>query len=158
MPGVPNDYGTLSIQRRFTNPGGAPITRLRFRITEITTLGSPAAIASPQADLRVLSSTGVVTNSAGEVVTTATGLTLETTGPLYGGLNSTLTVALPGGALAPGNSINVQFLLGVQEQGNFIFFVNVEALFGPPGSVEEGAAAPNLRKGITKASGKAKRR
>ncbi|HEY9402983.1 MAG TPA: proprotein convertase P-domain-containing protein [Pyrinomonadaceae bacterium] len=157
MPGVPNAYGTLSIQRRFRNTGIAPITRLRFRITQITTLGSPAAVASPQADLRVLSSTGVVTDSAGNVVTTVTGLTLESTGSSYGGLNSSLTVVMPGGGLTPGNSIEVQFLLGVQEQGNFIFLVNVEALLGAPGSVEEGATPLNIRKGSTKVSGKAKR-
>jgi hypothetical protein len=63
------------------------------------------------------------------VVTTVNGLTLEQPPqPNGGGLNSTLTVALPGGGLAPGNSIDVQFLLGVQEQGTFKFFVNVEAL------------------------------
>jgi subtilisin-like proprotein convertase family protein len=131
QPGVPNAFGTLSIQRRFKNTTSDPITRLRFRITEMTTLGSPVVTPSPQADLRVLNSTGVVTNSANVIVATVTGLTLETTGPLFGGLNSTLTVALPGGSLAPGNSIDVQFLLGVQVQGNFSFFVNVEALPGP---------------------------
>jgi hypothetical protein len=47
-------------------------------------------------------------------------------------LNSTLTVVLSGGMLAPGNTIDVQFLLGVQQQGNFRFLVNVEALPGLP--------------------------
>jgi hypothetical protein len=47
-----------------------------------------------------------------------------------GGLNSTLTVALPGSALAPNASINVQFVLGVQAGGRFRFLVNVEALPG----------------------------
>jgi subtilisin-like proprotein convertase family protein len=155
VPGVPNAFGTLSFQRRFTNSTGAPITRLRFRITELTTLNSPPVTPNPQADLRVLSSTGVVTNSAGGVVTTVTGLTLESTAPLFGGLNSTLTVALPGGALAPGNTIDVQFLLGVQVQGNFSFFVNVEALPGPPGTLPEGTSA--TKKGTVKASGKGRR-
>jgi hypothetical protein len=96
------------------------------------------------ADLRVLSSTGVVRNSAGTIVRTVNGLTLEAPPqPNGGGLNSALTVVLPGGMLAPGNSIEVQFLLGVQEQGNFSFFVNVEALPGPPGAAPPlvGAAA-----------------
>ncbi|MDX6271235.1 MAG: hypothetical protein QOD28_2458 [Acidobacteriota bacterium] len=156
VPGVPNAFGTLSFQRRFTNSTNAPVTRLRFRITEMTTLGSPIVTANPQADLRVLSSTGVVTNSAGGIVTTITGLTLESTAPLFGGLNSTLTVALPGGALAPGNSIDVQFLLGVQVQGNFSFFINVEALPGPPGTTPE-ATAPT-KKGVTKASSRTKQK
>jgi hypothetical protein len=84
--------------------------------------------------MRVLSSTGTVTNSAGATVVTVTGLTLEEppTQPNAGGLNSTLTVALPGDMLAPNNTIDVQFLLGVQQQGSFRFLVNVEALPGLP--------------------------
>jgi hypothetical protein len=126
---VPNAYGTLSIQRRFKNSTNTSITRLRFRVIDITTLNSPLG-ASPQADMRVLSSTGVVTNSQGQEVVTVTGLTVEQTPaqPNGGGLNSTLTVVLPGGMLAPGNTIDVQFLLGVQQQGSFRFLVNVEAL------------------------------
>jgi hypothetical protein len=131
LSGVPNAYGTLSIQRRFKNSTNAPITRLRFRVVDITTLNSPLG-SSPQADLRVLSSTGVVTNSQGQEVVTVTGLAVEQAPaqPDGGGLNSTLTVVLPGGMLAPGNTIDVQFLLGVQEQGNFRFLVNIEALIG----------------------------
>jgi hypothetical protein len=131
LAGVANAYGTLSIQRRFKNSTNTPITRLRFRVVDITTLNSPAG-SSPLADLRVLSSTGVVTNSQGQEVVTVTGLTVEQApaSPGGGGLNSTLTVVLPGGMLAPGNTIDVQFLLGVQQQGSFRFLVNVEALIG----------------------------
>lgn len=127
---VPNgQFGTLSIQRRFTNTTPDPITRLRFRIVDITTLNSPVASA-PQADLRVLSSTGTVTNSQGQTVATTSPLTLEEppTQPLGGGLNSSLTAIPPGGSLASGSTIDVQFLLGVQAEGNFRFLVNVEAL------------------------------
>jgi Lamin Tail Domain len=122
-------FGTLSIQRRFTNTTPDPITRLRFRIIDITTLNSPV-VAAPQADLRVLSSTGTVTNSQGATVATVTGLTLEEppTQALGGGLNSSLTVIPPNGSLASGSAIDVQFLLGVQAEGNFRFLVNVEAL------------------------------
>jgi hypothetical protein len=121
-------FGTLSMQRRFKNTLGVNVTRLRFRIVDLTTIGNRSA---GQSDLRVLSSTGVVKDSAGNTVVTVNGLTLEPpTQPNGGGLNSTLTVVLPGGGLAPGNTIDVQFLLGVQEQGNFSFFINVEALPG----------------------------
>ncbi|HVG38726.1 MAG TPA: proprotein convertase P-domain-containing protein, partial [Pyrinomonadaceae bacterium] len=131
VPGVPNAYGTLSIQRRFTNTLLVPVTRLRFRVTDVTTLNSPV-VSAPQADMRVLNSTGIVRNSAGTTVITVTGLTLEepATQILGGGLNSSLTVIPPGGALAPGASIDVQFLLGIQQEGSFRFFVNVEALPG----------------------------
>jgi hypothetical protein len=44
-----------------------------------------------------------------------------------GGTNSTAVVNL-GGGLAPGNSVTVQFTLGVQVSGSFRFFVIVEAL------------------------------
>jgi hypothetical protein len=153
LAGVPNAYGTLSIQRRFKNSTNTPITRLRFRVVDITTLNSPVA-SSPQADLRVLSSTGVVTNSQGQEVVTVTGLTVEQAPapPGGGGLNSTLTVVLPGSMLAPGNTIDVQFLLGVQQQGSFRFLVNVEALTGttpdPLGATKaSGTKAAGPRKG-----------
>jgi hypothetical protein len=151
QPGVPNAFGTLSIQRRFKNTTALPVTRLRFRVVDITTLGSPVA-SSPQADMRVLTSTGVVTNSQGQEVVTVTGLTLETPPAQMngGGLNSTLTVALPGGALAPGNTIDVQFLLGVQQQGNFRFLVNVEALPGPTSPSLPSPEQPNMKKRSTK--------
>jgi hypothetical protein len=35
---------------------------------------------------------------------------------------------LPGGSLAPGASVNVQFRLGVQKTGQFKFYVVIEAL------------------------------
>lgn len=131
-------YGTLSIQRRFKNTLGVPVTRLRFRVVDLTTINNRTA---GDADLRVLSSTGAVTNSANTVVVTVKGLTLEAPmQPNGGGLNSTLTVDLEGG-LAPGATIDVQFLLGVQEQGGFSFFVNVEALPGHEAAAAEALGA-----------------
>jgi hypothetical protein len=60
------------------------------------------------------------------------GTTLEQppTQNLGGALNSsmgagTITLANP---LLPGQSINLQFLLGVQSSGSFKFFFNIEAL------------------------------
>jgi len=47
-----------------------------------------------------------------------------------GGHNSSLsagTITLPT-PLQPGQSINLQFLLGVQQTGSFKFFFNIEAL------------------------------
>ncbi|MDX6269981.1 MAG: large repetitive protein [Acidobacteriota bacterium] len=142
-------FGTLSFQRRFKNTLGVPVTRLRFRIVDLTTINNRTA---GQSDLRVLSSTGTVTNSAGNTVVVVNGLTLETPPqPNGGGLNSTLSVVLPGGGLAPGNTIDVQFLLGVQEQGAFSFFINVEAL---PGS----GPIPDEATGTTKAGAMGKQR
>jgi methionine-rich copper-binding protein CopC len=129
--------GTLSVRRRFVNNTGAPVTRLRFRIVDISTLSVPGGIA----DLRALTSTNVVVNgitdngtcsAAGQstpCTITVTGTTLETppAQALGGGDNSSFTVNL-GTPLAAGASINLQFLLGVQQTGSFKFFFNIEAL------------------------------
>ena len=58
------------------------------------------------------------------------GTTLEQppTQSLGGALNSSMgTITLPT-PLAPGASVNLQFLLGVQQTGSFKFFFNIEAL------------------------------
>ena len=65
QPGVSNAFGTLSIQRRFKIATALPITRLRFRFVDITILGTEVT-SSQQAELRVLSSTGVVTTGDGK--------------------------------------------------------------------------------------------
>jgi len=132
--------GTLSIRRRFQNNTGAPVTKLRIRVVDIST----AFISGGGvADLRVLTS-GNVTDTVSDPATctaaslpspctvTILGTTLETppAQPSGGGFNSsvttgTITLATP---LAPGASVNLQILLGVQTTGSFKFFFNIEAL------------------------------
>jgi len=166
--GSPASLGTLSIRRRFSNFTGATVTRLRFRIVDITT--TPEGGANGLADLRAISSTTVTAYCQSESgifhtcsdnptpTTEIVGTTLETDGgeaqggqgqPNGGGFNSTLT--LPN-QLADRASINLQFLLGVEANGFFRFFVNVEALTntGTPTAAKAGA--------LGKASGKRKRR
>ncbi len=127
-PIVNGAAGTLSVRRKFTNNTRSLVTRLRFRVVDITTLGSPNTCGGcAQADLRAVNSTNLS-------VTTTTGLAfvrgtlLNVPAPLGGGLNTALEVPLPGGGLAPGASVNVQFLLGVERAGAFRFFITVEAL------------------------------
>jgi len=135
--------GTMSIRRRFVNNTGAPVTHLRFRVVDISSMPT----SNPIADLRVLSSptitvtgikdsatcaaTGTPTTQPCTVTVFGTALETPPAQPLGGALNSSLTVTptltLPT-PLAPGASINLQFLLGVQNQGSFKFFFNVEAL------------------------------
>lgn len=131
-PPASNPYsnGTLTIRRKFTNNTGAAVTRLRFRIVDITTINAPPGGAG-QADLRVLtSSTQTVTITGGGSVNVQ-GITLELSPQAKGGgFNSsvaagTITTGTP---LANGASINVNFLLGVVSPGTFRFFINVEAL------------------------------
>ncbi|HEY1404109.1 MAG TPA: lamin tail domain-containing protein, partial [Pyrinomonadaceae bacterium] len=136
---VPNGaYGTLALRRKFTNTTGAPVTALRFRVVDITTQNSPGFVSS-HAILRVLSSGGATANGG---TITITGATLEPTPaqPNGGGYNSALAVALPGGGLADGDSINVEFLLGVEQNGSFRFYVNVEAI---PGTESASAGSPS---------------
>ncbi|MDT7540997.1 MAG: hypothetical protein QOE33_901 [Acidobacteriota bacterium] len=121
--------GTLKIRRRFTNNTGGTVSRLRFRIVDITTLNSPGYSAGGgQADLRVLSSAGGTVTNTLTLPVTLTGTTRESP-PAYtlgGGLNTSLSVAL-GGGLSPGNSIDIEFNLGVMQPGSFRFFINIES-------------------------------
>jgi hypothetical protein len=122
-------FGTLDIRRRFTNTTGAPVAALRFRIVDITTF--PPANAST-ADLRALSSSQVVVSLSGGGTAIVEGTTLETplAQTLGGGLNSTLSAGTItfGRPLGLNLSVSLRFLLGVQQQGNFRFLVNVETL------------------------------
>jgi len=135
-PGTNATLGTLSIRRTFKNNTGTIVTRLRFRAVDMTSLPPAVGIA----DLRLLTSSGFSATcvssgggcaGAGSVITIE-GTTLEQppAQTIGGGLNSTasattVTLASP---LAPGASVNVQFLLGVQQGGSFRFLLNVEAL------------------------------
>ncbi len=147
VPAQNSTFGTLSIRRRFVNNTGASVTRLRFRIIDVTTFPAPSGIA----DLRPRTSGAVVVASINDPVTcAATGapLTPPCTATVQGtdleggevgevpiqpngsGFNGSLaagTITL-GTPLANGASINVQFLLGIQQTGNFKLYVNIEAL------------------------------
>jgi subtilisin family serine protease len=127
--GANKTLGTLSIRRRFTNKTGAPVTRLRFRVVDVTTVGSPPAIG-PRADLRVLSSADATARGRDGRQFALRGTTLEEppAQALGGGLNSSLTLDLSSSPLAPGASLDVQFLLGVMREGKYSFVVNVETL------------------------------
>ena len=116
-----------------TNSTGATVTRLRFRVAKITTLPRPDTAT---ADVRVLSSSNSTESQpCGGGSVNILGLTLEQAAapndqPLGGGWNSSLgvpTVSIPGG-LAPGASINVNFLLGVMAGGTYTFMVSTELL------------------------------
>jgi hypothetical protein len=131
-------FGTLDIRRRIQNNTGAAVTRLRFRVIDINTSPSSPGFA----DLRTRTSGSLVVSSIGDALTcspssppctiTVQGTTLEQppSQTLGGAFNSsysveTITLATP---LANGASINVRFLLGIQQPGSFRFFVNVETL------------------------------
>jgi hypothetical protein len=141
-PANNSTFGTLSIRRRFVNNTGAPVTRLRFRIVDQTTFPAPSGIA----DLRSRTSVAVVVAGVNDSATcaatgapatppctvTVQGSTLEQppsspNGTAFNGSMSASTVTV-GTPLAAGASLNLQFLLGIQQTGSFKFFINVEAL------------------------------
>jgi hypothetical protein len=142
VPAQNSTFGTISIRRRFVNNTGASITRLRYRIIDLTTFPAPSGFA----DLRPRTSGAVVVAGINDSVTCAAtgapatppctvsvqGTTLEQppTQPNGGGFNTSLsagTVTL-GTPLANGASINLQFLFGIQQTGTFKVFFNIEAL------------------------------
>lgn len=133
--------GTLEIRRRVVNNTGLAVSRLRFRVIDITTFPTPSGFA----DLRPITSTARLVSGINDTATCAgagpctvfvEGTTLEEppSQPSGGGFNSSLTVDVVtlDTPLQPGESINVRFLLGVQKSGAFRFFVNVEALSFDP--------------------------
>jgi hypothetical protein len=127
-PNNNSTLGTLSIRRQITNLSANDITQLRFRIIDITTVPAGEGIADLRARTSFDSTEADPCNIDGSI--NLVGLTLDDGQPLGGGFNSTLsagTVNLSN-PLAPGSSINVNFLLGVQQTGHFRFFVNIEAL------------------------------
>jgi len=130
-------FGTLSFRRSFTNTSQESVNRLRFRVVNISTLNSPGyAPNNGQADLRLLSSTDTTATPSnpftpGDVAVRGTTLEQPPTQNLGGGLNSTVTLDLAE-PLEAGQSVTVQLLVGVQQNGSYRFFVNVEASFFNP--------------------------
>jgi endonuclease G len=128
--GTNKPLGTLSTRRTWVNNTGQEVTRLRFRIVDMTTLNSPAAFGgAAQAELRALTSSDIVVTRADGSNVNVQGTTLEEppTQAMGGGVNSTLTVQLAS-PIPHGSAVNTQFLLGVQQSGKFNFFINVEAV------------------------------
>jgi len=142
----PNDstFGTLDIRRRVVNTTGASVTRLRFRIVDFTTFPAPSGFA----DLRARSSTLVIVSGISDAGTCLASLGSATTPctvnvqgtnleqppsqPNGGGFGSTMsagTVTL-GTPLANGASLNLRFLLGIQQTGSFIMKVPIADMQG----------------------------
>jgi hypothetical protein len=133
-PANNSTFGTLDIRRTFTNATGGNVTRLRFRVIDLDTF--PAA--SGFADLRPRTSTSLVVTvdrppcGSGSSNITVQGSTLEQppSQPNGGGFNSSWSagVVTLGTPLGNGASIDIRFLLGIQQAGNFRIYLNIEAL------------------------------
>ena len=133
-PANNSTFGTLDIRKTVTNNTGGNVTRLRWRIIDITTFPAPSGIA----DLRPRTSTAVVVtvdrapygSGTSYVIVQGTTPAQPPSQPNGGGFNSslsdgTVTLATP---VANGASIDVRFLLGIQQTGLYKFFLNIETL------------------------------
>jgi subtilisin-like proprotein convertase family protein len=162
-PANNSTFGTLEIRRTFTNNTGGPITKLRFRIMDITTLPAPSGFADLRA--RTVGALAAVTNPCGAAVDLVGTVLEQPPSQLNGGgFNASLlansvtmlaagsggtgttsvagtvksrrgSVRIPTGdiihldaPLPSGSTVNIRFLLGIQQTGTFKFFINVEAL------------------------------
>jgi autotransporter-associated beta strand protein len=115
--------GTLSLRRRFTNNTGQALSKLRFRVADLSTWNS-RQIFGGQAELRVLDAT-----LEGLTGLKATKLETVPAQPQGGGINAgllidgALTLSSP---LTSGQSVDVEFLLGVMRGGTYQFILVVE--------------------------------
>ncbi|BCM88819.1 extracellular exo-alpha-L-arabinofuranosidase [Abditibacteriota bacterium] len=133
--------GRLSLRRTIKNNTGSAVTQMRFRIVAITAGNSTTAGV---ADVRAISSGGVryYASNGATILQAAWPLVLEKpsspneapltassgSGGKGGGLGSTWVVALPGGSLAQGASVGVEFLFGIVTDGNYRVVVDTELL------------------------------
>jgi hypothetical protein len=127
-PANNSTFGTLSVRRKITNNSGADVTRLRFRIVDLTTFPSPSGVS----DLRPRTSGPVIVDLTGGGSAIVVGTTLEQPPSQVngGGFNSSMSASsvTTGTPLPDGASINVQFLMGIQQTGCYRFAVVAESL------------------------------
>jgi CSLREA domain-containing protein len=130
--------GTLSVRRTYTNNTGSNVTRLRYRIVDMTAGPAPVGVA----DLRAISSDPqVITVNSSNITLQGTVLEEAPNQAAGGGINSTMSCCSSTGGtvvgertlslaqpLAPGQTIALQWLLGVKQGGSFRFYLNIEAL------------------------------
>jgi len=127
-------FGTLSFLRTFTNNTGSAITRLRFRVIDQATFPAPTGIA----DMRTHSSGDLTVTvdrapcGSGTSSVTALGTTLEEppsqpNGDAFNSSYSAGAVTL-GTPLSDGASIDLRFLVGLQQHGQYKLGLLVETL------------------------------
>jgi hypothetical protein len=127
--------GTLLYRRRFVNNTGRQVTRLRLRITDISTIGNRAQ--TQQAVIKMLSEGSANVTLTGGGVVPVLGTQLESPSPAGtnyatgGGMNASLLVTLGGGGIPAGGSVNVAYTFGIETGGTFRLVFIVEALTAP---------------------------
>ena len=132
--------GTLMLRRTITNCFGQPttgacanaqpatapqtITRLWVHVTALTTYGDSAGAPGSAALLRALDAPAGSVSTSTETKSLSA-VSLNAPSPASGGgVNSTLTIALPGGALAPGEAVNIELRLRADKTGSYVLAYN----------------------------------
>jgi hypothetical protein len=128
-------FGTVKLRRLITNNTGAALTRLRIRLSDVSTF--PAVTGT--ADLRGRSSTDeTVATDGGPVATKGTTVEQPPAQLNGAGFNSTLSVPTVtlGTPLANGASVAVDLLFGVQQSGVFRLGLEFDSLPGGGASAD----------------------
>ncbi|MEU4472490.1 fibronectin type III domain-containing protein [Micromonospora sp. NPDC023888] len=165
VPGTGGNPGTLTVRRTITNRSAtATMTTTRLRITSLSETngaprpGVPVQPANP-AHLRIVAPatpTSSVTIPGSGTVTVQNLSVDAPAGAPGGGLGSTLTVPLPGGTLAPGESVHIALTFAVDQGGTFWFGYNVDALSTEPGlATRTKTAAPGHQTRLAPPAGRA---
>ena len=132
--------GLLTIRRTLTNNSGATITTAQLRITSLSEANGPPEpdVSAQPAHPAALRITNPATPTTQVTLTSGTTITVNNlsidppaTVPPGGGLNTTLTIPLPTGGLAPGATISIALTFDVDHGGNYWFGYNTDALTTP---------------------------
>ena len=137
--GTAGSPGLLVIRRTITNTSAAPVDTVRIRVTAISEANGaprpgvvPTGSPLPTAQLRVINpgtdTSSIPVSGGGSVTVRNLSVDTPVTGETGGGLNSTLTVPLPGDILADGDSVSIAITLAVDAPGTFWLGYNVDAL------------------------------
>jgi len=134
-------FGTIEYRHTFTNNTGQPITRLKFRIVDLPTFPAPTGVA----DFRARTSPNVQVMvdrppcGDGTTEVTAIGTTLEQPPAQPNGGNFGSSMSVPtvtqGVPLDVGASIDLRFLFGVQQEGQFRIGLLPETIPFSPGDL-----------------------
>ena len=130
--------GRLTLRRTITNFSNTTLTQIRIFLVRTT---SGACNDTSVADMRAITSVGASLNGTKYVqgiqleaptdpTTPSNQLSSSDTGN-GGGLNASWNVGtLPAGGLAPGASMNIEFVFGIKREGNYNFSILIQVLPG----------------------------
>ncbi|WP_026911129.1 lamin tail domain-containing protein [Patulibacter minatonensis] len=143
-PAANATFGRLTNRWRVRNAGTSALTSLQLKIADLTTFPSPAGIS----DLRPQTSAGAtVSTASGAVDVLGTTLVQPPTQPNGGGFGSVLRVPLAS-PLAPGGSVAVQVVSGIQQNGVYRLCLHAA---GTPGAGGTFSALGTTTSGATPA-------